>query len=121
MARTIADDPASSEQLVAQASSIIATAGDASSLFDASAVELLCNPKTEGRSAKVIDFGLTPRELQVVQTAARGLSNPEIAKELFLARGTVKAYMESSLHKLGARNRVEAVMIAARTGLLDEV
>ncbi len=120
-AQSIAADPSSSLELVSQARSIIATAGNASSLFDASASELLATPATEGRDRVVADFSLTPRELQVVQFAACGLSNPEIAKELFLARGTVKAYMETALHKLGARNRVEAVMIAARAGMLDEI
>ena len=56
-----------------------------------------------------------------IRLAAKGLSNPEIAAELFLARGTVKAYMETAFRKLAARNRVEAVMIAARSGLLDDV
>lgn len=122
IARTIADDPMSSAELVAQASSIISTAGSASSLFEASAAELRGGKASEAAEVKpVVDFGLTPRELQVVQLAARGLSNPEIAKNLYLARGTVKAYMESSLHKLGARNRVEAVMVAARAGLLDQI
>lgn len=118
-ARSIASDPASSAELVAQASSIIATAGNASSLFDDSASELLRSPVVEHQP--VTSFGLSPRELQVVRAAARGRSNPEIAEELFLARGTVKAYMETALRKLGARNRVEAVMIAAQAGLLEGV
>jgi len=67
------------------------------------------------------DSPLSSRELEVVRFAAQGMSNPEIAEQLFLARGTVKAYMESVLRKLDARNRVEAVMVAARSGWLDDI
>lgn len=113
IARTIADDPASSAHLLAQAASIIDTSALATSVLRTSGQQL---PEA-GRCGHAAE--LSPRELEVVQLASRGLSNPEIAKELFLARGTVKAYMESALQKLDARNRVEAVMIAARSGLLD--
>ncbi len=61
---------------------------------------------------------LTPRETEVIRLAATGATNAQIAESLFLAHGTVKAYMESVLHKLGARNRVEAAMIAAGLDLL---
>jgi len=118
-AKSIAAAPESSAELVAQADSIISTAGDVSSLFDSSAAGLLSTAARDTAPLVVPDFGLSSREHQVVQLAARGLSNPEIAEELFLARGTVKAYMEASLRKLGARNRVEAVMIAAEAGLLE--
>lgn len=119
-ARSIACDPTSSKSLIDLAGSIIETAGRASALFDHSATQLLSGPSAPTRRSAA-DFDLTARELQVVRLAARGLSNPEIATELFLARGTVKAYMASALGKLDARNRVEAVMIAARSGLLDEL
>ena len=115
IARAIAADPQSSSSLIAQASTIIETAGNASTALRGSVSGLVVP------DAVVPPTSLTPRELEVVQLAARGLSNPEIAAELYLARGTVKAYMESVLQKLEARNRVEAVMIAARTGLLDGV
>ncbi len=120
-ARLIVDDPNSSLSLVEQAGSIITTAGQASAMFDHSANQLLGGSKARQRREVALDFDLSSRELQVVRLASRGLSNPEIANELFLARGTVKAYMATALSKLGARNRVEAVMIAARAGLLDEV
>ncbi len=115
IAKSIAADPDSSSTLVAQATSIIETAGSASTALRCSVSGLVVPERAAPATC------LTPRELEVVRLAARGLSNPEIATELFLARGTVKAYMESVLQKLEARNRVEAVMIAARTGLLDDV
>lgn len=53
------------------------------------------------------DGGLSPRELDVVKLAARGLTNAEIAAELFISVGTVKTHLGSVQTKLGARNRVE--------------
>jgi DNA-binding NarL/FixJ family response regulator len=53
------------------------------------------------------DGGLSPRELDVVKLAARGLTNAEIATRLFISVGTVKTHLGSVQTKLGARNRVE--------------
>lgn len=53
------------------------------------------------------DGGLSPRELEVVKLTARGLTNTEIAAQLFIALGTVKTHLASVQTKLGARNRVE--------------
>ena len=53
------------------------------------------------------DGGLSPRELDVVRLAAKGLTNAEIATELFISVGTVKTHLGSVQTKLGARNRVE--------------
>ena len=61
---------------------------------------------------------LTPREYDVLRRAALGESNPEIADALGLTKNTVKSYMQSTLQKLGARNRVEAILAAQRSGLL---
>lgn len=62
--------------------------------------------------------GLTSREYDVLRRVAMGETNPEIAEALGLARNTVKAYLQSVLQKLGARNRVEAVARANEAGLL---
>ncbi|GIF03311.1 response regulator [Actinoplanes siamensis] len=53
------------------------------------------------------DGGLSPRELEVVRLIARGQTNAEIAKELFISIGTVKTHLGSVHQKLGTRNRVE--------------
>ena len=53
------------------------------------------------------DGGLSPRELDVVKLAAKGLTNAEIAAQLFISVGTVKTHLGSVQTKLGARNRVE--------------
>ena len=53
------------------------------------------------------DAGLSPRELEVVKLVARGLTNAEIAAQLFISIGTVKTHLGSVQAKLDARNRVE--------------
>jgi DNA-binding NarL/FixJ family response regulator len=59
---------------------------------------------------------LTPREEQVLVAVARGRTNGEIAAELYISLGTVKAHIASTLLKLGLRNRVELAMWAFETG-----
>ncbi|MGI6878356.1 response regulator [Microbacterium sp. gxy059] len=64
-------------------------------------------------------FGaLSPRERDVFLAIARGLSNPEIADELFLAPSTVKSHVNAIFAKLGVRDRVHVVILAYEHGLL---
>ncbi|MDG4810528.1 response regulator transcription factor [Micromonospora sp. WMMD1120] len=63
--------------------------------------------------------GLSPRELDVVKLVARGLTNAEIAGQLFIAVGTVKTHLASVQSKLGARNRVEIAAWAWARRLVD--
>ncbi|MFD7027240.1 response regulator [Streptomyces sp. NPDC059917] len=63
---------------------------------------------------------LTPRELEVLQHIAEGLSNIEIATAMYITPETVKTYVSRILAKLGLRDRVQAVVLAHRTGLVPD-
>ncbi|MFD5092662.1 response regulator [Amycolatopsis thailandensis] len=75
-------------------------------------------PDDGQRSDALARSGLTRREYEVLRLASQGQTNPEIAESTGLARNTVKTYLQSALHKLGARNRVEAIGKASEAGLL---
>jgi predicted ATPase/DNA-binding CsgD family transcriptional regulator len=57
---------------------------------------------------------LSPVERQVVELASQGLSNPDIARELFISRNTVKVYLSRAYAKLGVANRTELALLVTR-------
>jgi DNA-binding NarL/FixJ family response regulator len=61
---------------------------------------------------------LTPREQEVFDLLARGLSNPEICKQLVISEATAKTHVARILQKLDLRDRVQAVIYAYETGLV---
>ncbi len=91
-------------------------------VFDRSFVSRLV-PTTEAEaaepSAQQEREELTPREQEVLALLAEGLSNKEIAGRLDISDHTAKFHVNSILQKMGAQKRVEAVVRAARLGIID--
>lgn len=63
---------------------------------------------------------LTDREREILEGLASGLSNKEIGQRLYLSEKTVKHYMTNILQKLQVRNRVEAALLAQRSGKIEK-
>ena len=61
--------------------------------------------------AKVAELGITPRELEILELIAQGLSNKEIADRVFVSENTVKTHSSRVFDKLGARRRTQAAQI----------
>lgn len=69
--------------------------------------------ETEGGKVQV---DLTPQQLSLLRLISQGFSNKEIGTQMFLSENTVKSYVQDLLQKMGARNRVDAAMIASKKG-----
>jgi len=95
----------------------VAMAGDA--LLAPSVTRRLITRFADGPPAArpQLPADLTPRETEVLTLLARGLSNAEIAAHLVVGDATVKTHVARVLAKLGVRDRVQAVVLAYRSGL----
>ena len=67
---------------------------------------------------KLETLGITPRELEILELIAQGLSNKEIAARAFVSENTVKTHSSRLFDKLGARRRTQAVQLGQAAGLL---
>lgn len=70
---------------------------------------------------RLAESGLTPRELEILELIAAGLSNREIAERLFVSENTVKTHAKRLFDKLGARRRTQAVKIGRERRLIPPV
>ncbi len=87
--------------------------GVAGQLFDRLTSEPMRHADT------TVTAGLTERELDVLKSLGRGLTNSEIAARLFLSEGTVRNYVSAVIAKLGVSDRTQAAVIAVRHGIVD--
>ena len=67
---------------------------------------------------RLAQLGITPRELEILEAIAAGLSNREIAERLFVSENTVKTHTARLFDKLSARRRTQAVQRAKQEGLI---
>lgn len=74
--------------------------------------------RLDKRSTRTNEFGLTARQMEVLQCIAEGLSNKEIADKLNLAEGTVKIHVAATYQTLRVNNRMEAVRLAEQLGMI---
>jgi DNA-binding NarL/FixJ family response regulator len=96
----------------------VAAAGDAL-LAPSVTRRLIARFTDEPALARVeLPADLTPRETEVLALLAEGLSNAEIAGRLFVGEATIKTHVARVLAKLGVRDRVQAVVLAYRSGLV---
>jgi DNA-binding CsgD family transcriptional regulator len=69
-------------------------------------------------SQKLEELEITPRELEILELIAKGMSNREIAEKLFVSENTVKTHSSRVFDKLGAKRRTQAVQLGKEFGLL---
>ncbi len=108
-----ADDLVAAIRVVAAGDAVVAPSVTGR-LLDRFAARL---PGPDAPTPAVLDQ-LTERETDVLRLVARGLSNAEIAGELFVSETTVKTHVGHVLSKLGLRDRVQAAVLAYETGLV---
>jgi DNA-binding CsgD family transcriptional regulator len=81
-------------------------------------IEVPIAPPLVVDAARAEALGITPRELEVLQLIAEGLSTKEMAERLFVSENTVKTHAARVLDKLGASRRTQAVQLAKSQGIL---
>jgi NarL family two-component system response regulator LiaR len=91
----------------------IRTAYEGKAVFSPEVTQILLNGSKEKR-----DYGLSPREIDVLKSMTEGLNNREIAAHLSISVSTVRFHISNILRKLDVKTRTEAVVVAARQNLI---
>lgn len=86
----------------------------------ASLIETLKLHKKAAKKAPPKNYGLTPREMEIVKAAVSGCSNKEIAAQFKISEQTVKHHITNIFDKLGVYNRLELTLFVFHHGLLDQ-
>ena len=95
---------------------ILRTVVSGESVIDPKIVERLTYQAPELKNRTRDKGDLTNQQLTILRLIGQGFSNKEIANQMQLSEYTIKSYIQDLLSKIGARNRVEAAMIASREG-----
>jgi DNA-binding NarL/FixJ family response regulator len=106
----------SKERGVTELANAIRSASNGAAVFPA---DLLASVTRRAQGNGKHSPHLTAREREVLGLLAEGRSTDEIQQQLFLSQHTVRNHVRNVLNKLGARTKLEAVVMAARSGLVD--
>jgi DNA-binding NarL/FixJ family response regulator len=102
--------------------SFVRSAGDGDALLDPTItrrlIERYAHPNADPQATGSLSE-LTPREVEVLTQVARGATNAEIASDMYLSEATVKTHVSRILAKLDLRDRVQAVVFAYETGVIQ--
>jgi two-component system, NarL family, response regulator DevR len=77
-------------------------------------VAVLAQLRRSPTASEAVPEPLSAQQLVTLRLVAQGLSSREIATKLYLSENTVKGYVQEILHRLGVKNRTEAVMVAVK-------
>jgi len=88
------------------------------SVFSSDVVKPLLDSRKPPTSRSPRDYGLTRREMDILRAMSEGLNNNEVAQKLYISTATVRFHVTNIIEKLGAENRMEALVIAVRDKLV---
>jgi DNA-binding NarL/FixJ family response regulator len=88
-------------------------------VFEKNVAEKISSLLKENNTSKVKNYNLTERESDILKLIGEGLSNKEIAAELFLGEGTIRNYITNLLEKLELRDRTQLTIFAFKNNIAD--
>ncbi|WIJ44745.1 response regulator [Curtobacterium citreum] len=110
-------DPDVTRRVISRATATTAAAAHAPDPVRTPATGTRSDRATDTGAAAIAAVGLTERETEVLRLLARGLSNAEIARTLYVGEATVKTHVSNVLQKTGVRDRIQAVVWAFERGI----